>query len=54
MVLENIAQNSLEMALIWHVTVFYPVNRYELEKFFDTVNHDLVIKMVWETVKDET
>jgi retron-type reverse transcriptase len=25
-----------------------------LEKFFDTVNHDLLIKMVRETVKDET
>jgi group II intron reverse transcriptase/maturase len=26
----------------------------DLEKFFDTVNHDLLIKMVRETVKDET
>ena len=25
----------------------------DLEKFFDTVNHDLMIKMVRETVKDE-
>jgi retron-type reverse transcriptase len=24
-----------------------------LEKYFDTVNHDLLIKMVRETVKDE-
>jgi retron-type reverse transcriptase len=25
----------------------------DLEKYFDTVNHDLLIKMVRETVKDE-
>jgi retron-type reverse transcriptase len=25
----------------------------DLEKFFDTVNYDLLIKMVGETVKDE-
>jgi retron-type reverse transcriptase len=25
----------------------------ELEKYFDTVNHDLLIKMVRETIKDE-
>jgi len=43
---------------IWQAKKYYEegytyVVDLDLEKYFDTVNHDLMIKMVRETIKDE-
>jgi group II intron reverse transcriptase/maturase len=53
------AQQAIERAIGLSVRGYYEEGytyavELDLEKFFDTVNHDLLIKMVRETVKDET
>jgi retron-type reverse transcriptase/predicted regulator of amino acid metabolism with ACT domain len=47
------AQQAIERAKGYYEEGYTQVVDLDLEKFFDTVNHDLLIKMVRETVKDE-
>ena len=47
------AQQAIERARGYYGEGYTHVVDLDLEKFFDTVNHDLLIKMVRETVKDE-
>jgi group II intron reverse transcriptase/maturase len=47
------AQQAIERARGYYEEGYTWVVDLDLEKFFDTVNHDLLIKMVRETVKDE-
>jgi group II intron reverse transcriptase/maturase len=48
------AQQAIQRAKGYYEEGYTWVVDLDLEKFFDTVNHDLLIKMVRETVKDET
>jgi group II intron reverse transcriptase/maturase len=48
------AQQAIERAKGYYEEGYTYAVDLDLEKFFDTVNHDLLIKMVRETVKDET
>jgi group II intron reverse transcriptase/maturase len=48
------AQQAIERAKGYYEEGYIYVVDLDLEKSFDTVNHDLLIKMVRETVKDET
>jgi group II intron reverse transcriptase/maturase len=48
------AQQTIQRAKGYYEEGYTWVVDLDLEKFFDTVNHDLLIKMVRETVKDET
>jgi group II intron reverse transcriptase/maturase len=48
------AQQAIKRAKGYYEEGYTYVVDLDLEKFFDTVNHDLLIKMVRETVKDET
>ncbi|MFP3089318.1 hypothetical protein LQZ21_03215 [Treponema sp. TIM-1] len=47
------AQQAIQRAKGYYEEGYAWVVDLDLEKFFDTVNHDLLIKMVRETVKDE-
>jgi group II intron reverse transcriptase/maturase len=47
------AHQAIERAKGYYEEGYTYVVDLDLEKFFDTVNHDLLIKMVRETVKDE-
>jgi group II intron reverse transcriptase/maturase len=47
------AQQAMKRAKGYYEEGYTYVVDLDLEKFFDTVNHDLLIKMVRETVKDE-
>jgi group II intron reverse transcriptase/maturase len=48
------AQQAIQRAKGYYEEGYTWVVDLDLEKFFDTVNHDLLIKMVREMVKDET
>jgi group II intron reverse transcriptase/maturase len=48
------ARQAIQRAKGYYEEGYTWVVDLDLEKFFDTVNHDLLIKMVRETVKDET
>jgi retron-type reverse transcriptase len=48
------ARQAIKRAKGYYEEGYTCVVDLDLEKFFDTVNHDLLIKMVRETVKDET
>ena len=47
------ARQAVKRAKAYYEEGYTYVVDLDLEKFFDTVNHDLMIKMVRETVKDE-
>ena len=47
------AHQAIARAKHYHDEVYTYVVDLDLEKYFDTVNHDLLIKMVRETIKDE-
>jgi len=47
------AQKAIERARKYYEEGYTYVVDLDLEKYFDTVNHDLLIKMVRETIKDE-
>ena len=47
------AQQAVQRAKKYYEEGYTQVVDLDLEKFFDTVNHDLLIKMVRETIKDE-
>ena len=47
------AQKAIKRAKAYDEEGYTYVVDLDLEKFFDTVNHDLMIKMVRETGKDE-
>jgi group II intron reverse transcriptase/maturase len=47
------AQQAVQRAKKYYEEGYTYVVDLDLEKFFDTVNHDLLIKMVRETIKDE-
>ncbi|MDR2742896.1 MAG: hypothetical protein LBB98_12195 [Treponema sp.] len=47
------AHQAIEHAKGYYEEGYTYVVDLDLEKYFDTVNHDLLIKMVRETVKDE-
>ena len=48
------AHQAIQRAKKYYEEGYTYVVDLDLEKYFDTVNHDLLIKMVRETVKDET
>jgi group II intron reverse transcriptase/maturase len=48
------AHQAIQQAKKYYEEGYTHVVDLDLEKYFDTVNHDLLIKMVRETVKDET
>ncbi len=47
------AHQAIERAKKYYEEGYCYVVDLDLEKYFDTVNHDLLIKMVREVVKDE-
>jgi group II intron reverse transcriptase/maturase len=47
------AHQAIQRAKKYHEQGYTYVVDLDLEKYFDTVNHDLLIKMVRETIKDE-
>jgi group II intron reverse transcriptase/maturase len=47
------AHQAIQQATKYYEEGYTDVVDLDLEKYFDTVNHDLLIKMVRETVKDE-
>jgi group II intron reverse transcriptase/maturase len=47
------AQQAIERARKYYEEGYIYVVDLDLEKYFDSVNHDLMIKMVRETIKDE-
>ena len=47
------AQQAIQRAKEYYEEGYTHVVDLDLEKYFDTVNHDLLIKMVRETIKDE-
>jgi group II intron reverse transcriptase/maturase len=48
------ARQAIQLAKQYYEEGYTYVADLDLEKYFDTVNHDLLIKTVRETVKDET